>query len=421
MDLINEANKSEEVFNSARAAKAADEQAEDRKKAAKHPTTYPVAAFLDLCREAARGKRYDYDEAAQSLAKELLDLCLDPGWKLDSGRPWYFAGLIATLRDYQRQWIEAKSAGVVVTVLGKKVHEMLDYTLHSGSMTLLVGSARRGKSFAARSWCEQHAGHSRFIEVPPGNDDTSFYRAIARGLGMGNFSQYKAIELRERVESVLLTGDIVSCLDEAQRLWPEVNLRSRCGFPKRISWVMSMVNQGVPFCLLATPQFFDRQNLSDQLAGWNSAQFIGRLGDWKRLPDELSTDDLEAVAKAVLPEADSRTLRALAIYARTSARYLAAIDAIASRARYDATRAGRAEITTEDVKKAMRENIIPSDSMLVRTLQCASKTKSGRRSAPTIPEAPLREPADETLADRNPRTEPIRNGATNRIAVLVEN
>jgi hypothetical protein len=52
----------------------------------------------------------------------------------------------------------------------------------SSSMTLVVGNTRRGKSFSARSWCEQHPGKARFIEVPTGNDETSFYRAIARGL-----------------------------------------------------------------------------------------------------------------------------------------------------------------------------------------------------------------------------------------------
>jgi len=244
-------------------------------------------------------------------------------------------------------------------------------------MTLLVGQARRGKSFTARSWCEQHPGQARFIEVPTGNDDTSFFRAFARGLGMGKFSQYKAIDLRERVESVLLTGDILVCLDEAQRLWPEAN--SRCGFPRRISWIMSMANEHVPFCLIATPQFFDRQNLSDQIAGWNSAQLVGRISDWKQLPEELEIQDLVAVAKAVLPEADKPTLVALADYADASERYLSAIDAIASRARYDAARAGRSQITSADVRKAMKQSVIPSDSLLKQTLEKFKKTHSKRR------------------------------------------
>jgi hypothetical protein len=313
----------------------------------------------------------------------LRELCLNPGVVLHSDPPWYFFNWDTALQRYMEEWIEQRAAGVVVTALGKEVHEMLDYTLHSGSMTLLEGDARTGKSFAARSWCEQHPGQARFIEVPTGNDDTGFFLALARGLGMGNFSQYKARELRERVESVLLTRDILICLDEAHRLWPEMNFRY--GFPKRVNWLMSMANHKVPFCLVGTPQFIERQKASETNAGWNSAQFIGRLADYKRLPGELGIEDLMAVASSVLPEADTRTIRALAAYARTSARYLAAIDSIVARARYVANRAGMEHPTTEHVRKAMQESVIPSDTMLVRTLEHGRK--AGPKAQP-IPPAP---------------------------------
>lgn len=381
------------MIEDGRQAELERQESSARDEASKNPNSYPVDDFISVCCDAALLPDETLKSGEYSLADELRVFCLNPACEPRKVAPWYFFNLEKALRDYMRDWIAQRASGVVVTELGKQVHDMLDYTLHSSSMTLLVGSARRGKSFAARSWCERHPGQARFVEVPTGNDDTSFFRALARGLGLGNFSQYKAIELRERVESVLLTGDILVSLDEAQRLWPEVNLRSRCGFPKRISWVMSMVNQGVSFCLIATPQFFDRQKLSDQITGWNSAQFIGRLHAWKQLPDELSVEDLTTVAKSILPEADNKTLRALAIYAQTSARYLAAIDAIASRARYDAARAGRKEITTEDVRKAMSESVIPSDSMLVCALEPSQKSKAGHRPLPPLPEAPLPAPA----------------------------
>jgi hypothetical protein len=239
-------------------------------------------------------------------------------------------------------WIAQRAAGVVVTALGSKVHETLDYTLHSRTWTLMAGTARTGKSFSARSWCEQHPGQARYVEVPTGNTEKAFYLAIARtnpfdqgrtfhGLGCGRLEQLKADEIRERVESVLLTGDVLLILDESHRLWPQMN--QRYGFPKRIEWLMRMVNMGVPVCCLATPQFIVQQKAAEQ-SGWNSAQFIGRLGHYEPLPLELGLDDLTAVARFVLPEADKTTVRALAAYARTSARYLAAIDTIAKRARY---------------------------------------------------------------------------------------
>ena len=68
----------------------------------------------------------------------------------------------------------------------------------------------------------------------------------------------------------------------------------------------------------------------------------------------------------------------------------------------------------------MRESIIPSDSMLVRTLESVSKTKPARRSPQPILEDQLPVPVAENVKARNQRNDPIRNGATNRIAEMVE-
>lgn len=344
-------------------------------KAGKHPDSYPVSDFLALCKVTA----------TDGLEDQLRHLCLDPGIELTTSAPWYFEELLPTLRAHMAAWIAQRGGGVVVTALGSKVHETLDYTLHSRTMALIEGEARTGKSFSARSWCEQHAGCARFVEVPTGNDQKDFFRALAFGLGIGRFQQYKAGEIRALVESVLLTGDILVCLDEAHRLWPQMNLRY--GFPKRVEWLMSMANQGVPICMVSTPQFIERQKAVEQ-TGWNSAQFIGRLGHYEPLPRELELDDLTAVARSVLPEADKPTLRALAAYARTSSRYLAAIDTISKRARYIAQRAGRAAATTADVRNAMTASVVPSDSKIasaLRPLSVASQGGSRCASAPAMP------------------------------------
>jgi hypothetical protein len=359
------------------------EQQQDQAAAARYPASYPVADLLADCQDCAVG------EKDASLERFIQTLCLDPSFDLKTDAPWYFAGLVPALRDYVAQRIAQTTAGVVVTTLGRNVYDTLDYTLASRSMTLVEGDARIGKSFAARAWCESHPGQARFVEVPTGNDDTGLFRALARDLGLGSCQQAKLGELRERVESVLLSGDLLLCLDEAHRLWPETNFRY--GFPKRVNWLMSMANQGVPICLIGTPQFIARQKASEQLSGWNSAQFMGRLGHYEPLPCELSPEDLMAVAKSVLPEADKTTLRALAAYARTSARYLAAIDAIAKRARYIAARAGRNVAGAADVRRAMQESVIPADSKLVRALNTVEKP--GRRAqrptpAPELPEQP---------------------------------
>lgn len=345
------------------------EETEMEAAAEKNPNSYAVADFLSVCSHAA----------ANDLEETIRHLCLDPACDPATFQPWYFAGFIAALRNYFEQWISERGEGLVTTAIGEEIIETLEYTAYSRKLTLIEGEARTGKSFAARTWCELHPGQARFIEVPTGNDETSFFRALARGLGIGNFAQYKAIEIRERVESVLLTGDLLLVLDEAWRLWPQTDLRY--GFPKRINWVMSMVNQGVPFCLISTPQFLKTLKPMEDKAGWNTPQFQGRLAQYKKLPSELSAEDLTAVAAALLPEADNKTLRIITVYSRASARYLAAIETISTRARYLASRAGRDSAEAEDVRRAMEESVIPSDSNLVRALESKRPAAAGRKRA----------------------------------------
>ena len=347
---------------------------EEIKAANLRPTSIPATKFFELCRAGAGG-----------LDSELREICLNPRRDLHARGPWCFPGLVNALREYHQQWIAEKSK-VVVTTLGKKVCDALDYCAGSRSLVLLEGNARLGKSFSARAWCEQHPGNARLVEVPPGNDDASFFRALARGLGLGNFLNYKVVEIRERVESVLRAGDIVLVMDEAQRLWPQRNLRY--GFPGRVVWVMTMANAGVPICLVSTPQFITAQKVMEK-TGWNSAQLTGRIGHYEFLPTELTLADLTDVGRAVLPEASTDVLAALASYARVSARYLAAVDSIAKRAQFIAQRNGRKQCTAGDVRTAMQESVIPSDTMLVRTLEHAKKSgDNGRTLAAVTPPQP---------------------------------
>ncbi|MEI7534119.1 MAG: ATP-binding protein [Verrucomicrobiae bacterium] len=333
------------------------------------PASYPASDFFAHCRAAA----------ASNLEIDLMEFCLNAADGF--GSPWYFSGLPDVLREYQADFIKSKIGGGYVTALGQKVFEVLDYTAYCRGLTLIKGETRLGKSHAGRAWCEQHPGKARFVEVPSGNDEVTFFRDLARGLGLGNFLNYKVVQIRERVEYVLRTGDIILVLDEAQRLWPQTNFRE--GYPKRIAWVMTMANDGVPICMISTPQFFVTQKVVEK-NGWNSAQLTGRISHYESLPQDLSQDDLIGVAKAVLPEADREVLRALAVYAQSSARYLAAIDSIAKRARYIATRDGRTEATAGDVRRAMKESVVPADTKLL----CALGSVGGAK-LPKIKPAPM--------------------------------
>jgi hypothetical protein len=340
-----------------------------------YPNSYPASVFFSRCET----------EAAKNLHNELSEICLNPERDLNAGKPWYFPTLIQTLREHQANFIQQKSEGVAITSLGAKVFEVLDYTFYSRGLTLMEGNARTGKSFSAKAWCARNPGRARFVEVPPYNDDAGFFRALARGLGLGNFLNYKPSQIRERVESVLLTGDLILVLDEAQRLWPLHDLKR--GHPNRIVWVMTMANAGVPISCVSTPQFFNAQKAMEK-SGWNSAQLTGRIAHYESLPVELSDDDLMAVARVVMPHATDTVLKALSAYARSSARYLAAVDTIATRASFIASRDGRPHCSTNDVREAMRQMVIPSDQRLQSTLRATAPARARRSAAMELGEQP---------------------------------
>lgn len=366
--------------------------------ASQHPTSYPATDFVERCRAAA-------DE---HLEKGLAELCLDPSAALADGEPWYFPTLISTLRGLLAEQIEQSRAAVAVTAIGKEVCAALDYALASGRLVLVDGLARTGKTFAAKAWCAQHPGQVRYVQVPATNDDFAFYRAVAVSLGVSINLKSKSQELRGRIEETLQSARLMLVLDEAHYLWPQSNYRHTT--PGRVNWLMTaLVNFGVPVALITTPQFFRSQQEIEQSTHWTSEQFTGRIGHYQKLPDSLSRADLVAVAKTLLPNGDARCIEALAVYAESSTKYLAGIEAAVARAQYITSREQRDKVTLADVKQAIRESLIPSDRTLATAL--TPPGKPSRKRAICVPARPLQtdfQAAEEPAQSRRFQFEPVR-------------
>ena len=157
-------------------------------------------------------------------------------------------------------------------------------------------------------------------------------------------------------------------------LWPQS--WQRYAMPSRINWIMTaLVNHNVPVLLISTAQFYISQKRVEGLTGWASEQFTGRIGHVERLPERVGKSDLQAVAKALLPQAGLTAWQALAAYAQLSKRHLASIEAIAKRANWLAAQDGRSGATASDVSRAMKESVIPSDTALASSLAPALKAR----------------------------------------------
>ncbi|MBI2928044.1 MAG: ATP-binding protein [Verrucomicrobia bacterium] len=349
-----------------------------RREAECRPTSYPADAFLEICRAAAC-----------DLEEDLKKLCLDPAVSLASDWPWYFADFVPCLREYVSAHVAKAKATAVVTEIGRQVYEALDYAAASRCLVLNDGVARIGKTFAARQWCEERPGTSRYVQVPSTNDEVGFFRAIAKALGVSCGLGWKAVQLRERIEEVLQTGDLTIVFDEGHYLWPVTDYRY--ALPGRITWLMTaLVNHGVGCAIVTTPQFIRTQKVVEKRTAWTSEQFIGRIGLYTSLPDTLTEQDLEAVARSLLPGGDAKSIRTLVRYAQASAKYLAGIEAAVRRARYLAAKDGRTGVNRKDINSAIQESVIPSDTALTTAL--SEPLKSSRRATGRPQPGSLRRP-----------------------------
>jgi hypothetical protein len=343
------------------------------------PESYPAETFTEFCQDAAWG-----------LAGHLEEFCLNPEVKVEAGWLWYFPALFESLREYQTAFVEKARSGTVVTEIGDQIYDTLDYAQDAKCLVLIEGLARMGKTFAAKAWCNERPGRARYVQVPSTNDDVGFFRAIAKAIGVSCGRSWKAVQLRRRIEDTLQTGDLILVMDEAHYLWPISDCRH--ALPGRINWVMTaLVNQGVPVALVTTPQFIATQKAVEKRTHWTSEQFVGRIGHYLPLPKSLGEEDLAKVAKALLPAGDAKSIEILVRYAQSSAKYLAGIETAVRRARYLAKKENRERVERADIKRAIQEAVIPSDSALANAL--AEPVKTSRRRAAMPLQEPCMEPA----------------------------
>ena len=324
----------------------------------------------------------DRRNCANELARHLETLCLNPATRFSDTYPRFFNGLRSALVSLMKKRSDGIRASCVTTDIGARVGKAFEFARRTRSMVIVNGDARMGKTFAARTWCEEHLGFARYAQVPSTGDEIGFYRAIAKSLGVSINLNSKAQELRNRIEEVLQTGHLLLCLDEAHYLWPQTNYRD--AHPQRINWLMTaLINHGVPVVLVVTPQFFRLQQRIEHRTCWTSEQFTGRVGRFIDLPKTLPRSDLVAVARHLLPGIGEDHIRALAGLAASSAKYLAAIDSTVKAAQFFAEDDGRSEPTDEDVARAIAESTIPSDTALTTALQEGRPTdRRSRRAAP---------------------------------------
>ena len=405
--------------------------------------------LLEKCRRLAVSDYGDRD----SLEKFLYDVCINPRRPLlanaegdelkrytarvresfdeisgdgvrDAGVA-YFKDVVGALIEYQRRQADEIRKNFVLTAIGKKVWETLDFALKTGHMVVVEGWEGRGKTEAAVAWVRIHQGQAIFVSLKGVTNKTTFFRAIAKALGIASSYHRKSAEMQAHVEDVLVRSKLMLVIDEFHFAFPfGPRISSR---PEIIDWIdTALCNQGVAVGCVTTPQIITCVRRAEAQAGWNWRQFRRRVARWAVLPEWTAKSDLEAIAQKQMPGLSRAGIKLAVGYAQVSlqgvpSRDVSGLGDVATEARLLAENAGRDVVTFDDVKRATDDLLSSDTAFASRMVPAAKRKRAGQRPADQpFQEQPIQEPAPPILTAGRREIAPRGEGATNRIADVVE-
>lgn len=309
----------------------------------------PLAQYNDLVRGPSR-------DIHCFLEKDLVALLVEEFIK----RPSEFIGadasrekavILELLLKYLDVYPDRICKDLVVTTIGRRIHEAIEYAREAKGIVLIEGPSRIGKSTAARDWMKMHPDKGRYMELEACSNEATFYAELTMALCNGYPYGQTAAVLKSRIKETLQNGDLVLILDEAHWLWGH----TLTSLPGRILWIMTaLVNREVPVVLITTPQFKRSQGVVEKNSAWTSEQFTGRITEYIKLPDRLSQKDLRQVALFYLPNAEPESVQAVVAYAQTCDSHLQAIKNAAQKAKALAHKDGLDYLTMKHVKRAIQ-------------------------------------------------------------------
>lgn len=360
------------------------------------------AAFPERCRKPER-QRWDMRDPREVLDEAIADLCVNPchltsddgeareverrrvveampeiedGWR-SSAAPM-FKNLLASLDELKSREEKRVLQDFVLTENCRPLWDCLEYSARNNVITLVSGREGRGKSETTKAYCACHKGTARYVSLKGVFNKTSAFREIGRAIGVGASLQRTATDMQTRIEEVLARSKLMLCIDESHFIFHQgLRIRTR---PELVDWIGTLANDGVPICLVATPQFLIcMQRVADQV-GWNYLQFRRRVKRYKTLGDTCEAD-LKRVAARILPGAEGATIKYAAGYALRSKRDLSGLADVALEAKEIA---GDKPIRFEHVQRAV-EVLGESDAAFSKDLAEASATTGRKRRGPPAP------------------------------------
>jgi len=325
-----------------------------------------------------------YDE--EQLTHILIELCIKPKLEFGDGTCAMATNgrLIDAVLDFQDRYEAKVKSDFVLTTIGKEVFETLDHCLEIRKMVVIEGDSGSGKTTAAEAWCAAHQGQARFVSLSGITHKTGFFQKLATAIGLAA-SKRKATDMQVKVEEFFRRTGLMLVIDEAHYLWPQ-HQRSHSN-PELVDWVnTALVNHNVPVALICTDQFAKLKARVEKRTGWTSEQFEHRVKRYKKLSNTPTRQDLEAIAAKLLavrwstaqqrwemhgsvPQRDF--IKMIVGYALTCKMPIAAVSDAITEARYQARKNRRGYVASTDLRSALLNYCIPSDSALQQAFRSA--------------------------------------------------
>jgi hypothetical protein len=157
--------------------------------------------------------------------------------------------------------------------------------------------------------------------------------------------------------------------------------------PEMLDYIdTAFCNPPLPLALVTTPQFMKCMERAALQVEWNYRQFKRRCKRYCRLPERNTPEDIEAVARHLLPGADRATIKQVVAYEALSKRDLSAVGDVVREARLLAEEAGAKKVAFEHVNRAIHEVLLVSD---VPWAEMERRIRDKQRGRKAMPEAPL--------------------------------
>jgi hypothetical protein len=320
----------------------------------------------------------------------------------------YFRDICGALVEYKRRYEEKVKADCCVTAIGRQIWNQLDDALKTSTMSVIDGLEGRGKTEAVRPWCNCHLGEARFISLDGTSTKTTQFREFARALGVGHGYTRKVSEMQAGVKDVLRASHLMPVIDEAHFFFnqgPRMYTR-----PEMLDWIdTALCNPPLPVALVTTPQFMKCMERAAGQVDWNYRQFKRRCKRYCRLPAKNTPEDVEAVARHLLPKADRATIKQILAYEALSKRDLSAVGDVVRESKLLAEQEGAAKVTFEHVKRAIHEVLLVSDlpwAEMEKRLQHQKLGRKAPRQTITVEPEGIQEPPETRGRDILPRLSP---------------